>query len=54
MQMMCISEYSVFGVSPAMIAHTMKQQFNTYIFSLLLHIFTINGEPGSSGLLTNV
>ena len=53
MQISYIGEYFVFGVTPAMIAHTMKQQFNAYIFSLLPHIFTIKGEPGSSKLLTS-
>ena len=44
MQISYIGKYLVLGVSPAMIAHTMRQQFNIYIFSLLPCIFSINGE----------
>ena len=36
MQISYIGKYSVFGVSPAMIAQTMKQQFNAYTFSYFL------------------
>ena len=53
MQILYIGDYLVFGVTPATIAHTMRQ-FNAYIFSLLPHFFTRNVESGSSKLLTNM
>ena len=39
-----IGEYLVFSVSTTAIADTKKQQINSYIFSPLPHIFTINRE----------